>query len=196
MGKRLIIKGADFSKNGIPYSLTWYSNNIDKSTDITVVYADDENKYTWNDNIFPGYCLYNQYKGKPVNIIRTRIPNSFKLYKYATKLKYSILYAEAASAGSEVSVLRKLKDFTLSEDDLKNNIITIQLHETIKLSDSNLSGIFIGVNLQDVPAELTSIRDLRIPCCRLSNENLYYIDYNKVFTKFNAGLSMDYGYEQ
>lgn len=200
MGKRLIIKGADFSKNGIQYSLTWYSNNTAEDSAISCVYGLNVNNFQWNDNLCPGFTLSEQFRGRPVNIIRTRIASQFRNASYATKLKYPVFYQEATAINTEVKVLRKITDFTLSADDIKKDIIEIHLPETITLASDNLSGISIGVPLADLPSD--ALADLnagliQIPCAKLSSKTLYYVEINKQFKSLsNVGVGIDYGYEQ
>lgn len=201
MGKRLIIKGADFSKNGIPYSLTWYSNNVNKTGNDLLVFGNNSSTgWEWNNYIYPGYFLYEQFRGKPVNIVRTRINDTFRSKAYATKLKYHIFYIEAAAVGTEYKVLRELMSFTLSADDIKKDIIEIRLPETITLSNGNLSGISIGCPIANLPTEATkdfNNKSLGIPCVRLYKNNLYHIKSSRQLSLLpDNELAFDYGYEQ
>lgn len=200
MGKRLIIKGADFSKNGIQHSLTWYSNNAMIVSDELVGYGLNVNRFQWNNNLCPGFTLSEQFRGKPVNIIRVRL-GDFKNLSYATKLKYPVFYQEATAIDTECKVLRKLMDFTLSTDDIKKDILEIRLPETITLSNNNLSGISVGVPLTDLPSDaLAALNEgnLKIPCTRLgSGRILYYVETDKQFKSLqDNGVGIDYGYEQ
>lgn len=203
MGKRLIIKGADFSKNGIPHSLTWYSNNVNEtSPDLLVFGSNNATPWEWNNSIYPGYALYEQFRGKPVNIVRTRITDTFRSKAYATKLKYTIFYMEATATDTEYKILRELTSFTLSTEDIRKDILEIRLPEVVTLSSDNLSGISIGLPLTNLPAE--AIEDfnnstLSIPSARLNNDNykLYLISSNKQFKIFDGSKpAFDYGYEQ
>ena len=200
MGKRLIIKGADFSKNGIPYSLTWYSNNTAKDSKISTGYGLNMNKFQWNSSLCPGFTLSEQFRGKPVNIIRTRIASSFGNLSYATKLKYPVFYQEATAINTEVKVLRRIMDFTLSVDDIKKGVVEIHLPETITLASDNLSGISIGVPLTDLPSDALAALNtssLQIPCARLADRTLYYVETDKQFKSLpGSGVGIDYGYVQ
>lgn len=203
MGKRLIIKGADFSKNGIPYSLEWYSNNaIDNTSDSVLVYGNSQSEILkWNDYIFPGYILHEQFRGKPVNIIRTRINSTIRNKDYITKLKYHIFYIEATAINTEYKVLKNLMSFQLTADDIKKDVIEIRLPYTVTLSSDNLSGISIGVSLTDLPTQNAisdfSKKNLVIPGIRLSGDDLYYVDSNRILKHLpGSSISTDYGYEQ
>lgn len=200
MGKRLIIKGADFSKNGIQYSLTWYSNNVNKTGESLLVFGNSVSTgWEWNNNIYPGYALYEQFRGKPVNIVRTRINDTFRNKAYAMKLKYHIFYMEATAVNTEYEVLRELMSFTLSADDIKKDIIEIRLPETITLSNDNLSGISIGCPITNLPTEALddfNNKGLSIPCIRLFESNLYHINSSRQFLLLSDNsLAFDYGYE-
>lgn len=208
MGKRLIIKGADFSRNGIKYSLTWYSNNVFDSEllsgDVLTYGGDSATYWDWNNKIYPGYSLHTQYPNKPVNIVRIALPKQVKNVSYITKLEYSVWLMTGTAYGTIHSSLENLKTFSISKDDIANkSILEIRLPKTIVLPNSGLAGFSIGVKISDITdsnalADL-KVRQLKMPIVGWAKGR--YCDYvggtsRNYLTLADADVAMDYGYEQ
>lgn len=208
MGKRLIIKGADFSKNGIQYSLTWYSNNVFDSKLLSaglLFYGGAKTSWDWNNKIFSGYSLHTQYTNKPVNIVRIALPEQVKNIPYITKLEYSVWLMTGTAYDTVYSSLENLKTFSISKDDIDNkSILEIRLPKTIVLPNSGLAGLSIGVKMSGI-TDSEALADLEKQALKmpiigngLSSRQCDYVtggakEY-KAFT--GAGIAMDYGYEQ
>lgn len=207
MGKRLIIKGANFSKNGIPYSLTWYSSNVFDNkllANRSLEYGGTKTSWDWNNKIYPGYSLHTQYPNKPVNIVRIALSKQVKNIPYVTKLEYSVWFMTGTAYDTVHSSLENLKTFSISKDDIDNkSILEIRLPKTIVLPNSGLAGLSIGVKISGITdsealADLEK-QSLKMPivgfvdgrqCDYVTGSTREY----KAFT--GAGVAMDYGYEQ
>lgn len=206
MGKRLIIKGADFSKNGIKYSLTWYSNNVFNESLLKspiLTYGGAETSWDWNNKIFPGYSLHTQYSNKPVNVIRFALPKQVKNISYITKLEYSVWLMTGIAYDAVHSSIKNLKTFSISKDDIDNkSILEIKLPETIILPSSGLAGFSIGVKMSGI-TDSKALEDLKAQSLNMplvgrldSMQCDYVTGISKLYKTINAGVAMDYGYEQ
>lgn len=208
MGKRLIIKGADFSKNGIRIPITkWYSNNVFDDELLAgnlLFYGGPKTASDWNNEIYPGYSLHTQYPNKPVNIVRIALPEQVKNIPYITKLEYSVWLMTGTAYNTVHSSLENLKTFSISKDDIDNkSILEIMLPKTIVLPNSGLAGLSIGVKLSGI-TDSEALADLEKQALKMPLVGFVpgrQCDYvklgNRNYMAFtDAGVAMDYGYEQ
>ena len=116
MGKSLIIKGADFSANGIPaYSnITWFLDSFNET------YA------TRDTNISQGYFgpgNYSQLQGKTINCIK---------FKAAASGQLTIAFADGVGGSAQISQERIIE---VSQDEV--GTVVTKLFTPIEVSQSD-----------------------------------------------------------
>lgn len=192
MGKRLIIKDADFSVNGIGKSTTvWYTDWASKGyVALANLQIALNNPVTLK---WSGYGVVNNPSilNVPINKIRTFFKNdSSEKFGIKTDFEYQI-YKITGTLNSADNTLEVIGKFKLTSEDLSAGIKIVNLDKTVTLTADKLMGISIGLPYGTYTNE-------HQPCYRYDNSSgeVIYVDaQDNVLKKFNTIPGIDFGYE-
>lgn len=135
MGKKLIIRGADFSENGISKTIEWYSDKSNKSKSVNYSYSGSSSLDKWAGAGVSNSDLI----GKRVNVIRT----FFNPDGLTTDAPYAVYHvkANALQTLAEVSLV---KSFNLTSEDIANGSVIVHLDNSYTIGE--FETLFIGYN--------------------------------------------------
>jgi len=180
MGKKIIIKDADFSANGFKGDVTyWQGNTPLQGKSMSTINASIR---TVAIGLKLGEAL-----NKPINCIKLAVTNAF------LGRTFSIF---KASVGDSVdSPFVSLKDFTVTSEDVIKGYVEVQLNESVTITNDEET-IMVGV-LNNISGESVSI----LPVYQVVSDSDRYTYYQARFTQTEitsttnqARFLISYGY--
>lgn len=174
MGKRVTIKGADFSANGME-SVVWYDVN---NTVYSGALGTGSNT---NATTFAGAEL-SASLGKPINYLRCTMQNSVN----GRPAVGSTFAVAIISYGDAVSAITPIKTFTITQEDRTNGYVYIQLDAPVVITNPSTTlgvGIVGGTGYTPVGYQSGGV------CLRGTSWN------QPTITEQALTIAMSYGYK-
>lgn len=178
MGKRLIIRGADFSENGIAPVKTWI-----QTSDVT-----DGASLSDSGKMAALGLVLSSALNQNINLIRLRFRDTYDF----TGKTYSLLMVESGVT-TQNSTPQIIQDFTISAEENASGIKEIILDQPVKIT-SNTKTIAVGyANNEsgasiDIPVAYSTTASYK-NVIRLSGSG-----HSPADVVTNIGLGMDLGY--
>lgn len=167
MGKRLVIKGADFSANGMYEPLIdWYNNGAKYSPTAMM------------SNTLAGVGLV--MSGKTINTLR------FYLYDTSGLLGKTVKVYLATSGGTYTGSEPAITTYTITQEDIANGYVTISWSSAVTVGDNQAIMVVSDVAL--VGYAIGSSED-RIPYIRTDGSLATQLE-----TQNSVYICMEYGY--
>lgn len=189
MGKKLIIKGADFSENCIERTVVWYSDYAIQQLDSNAI-----NFYSTAgpQNLWAGAGRIDEnVANKQVNIIRTKFNTDDPLGNdVVADNKYAIFKVSATDL-NETATVELVKEFSITAEDIAAGTKTILLDESITMVPYS-SILMIGYN--GITDNSTNKRILPVASCNSTPNLSVSLKTEKLIQSSNAKSCIDYGY--
>lgn len=131
MGKKLIIKGADFSENCIEREITWYSDYATQQLSQNAI-----NIYSTGgpQNLWAGAGRMDEnVANKQVNIIRTKFNMSDPQGNTVVADNKYAIFKVSATDLNETATIELVKEFSITAEDIAAGTKTILLDEPITM---------------------------------------------------------------
>ena len=175
MGKRLIIKGADFSDNAIPieYETDWYLNNttVDRES------ISFNPAYVAGATAFWGAYATTAAVGKTINIVRLELKS---ISQQTLPLTMSLCKVKVGdTTATDFTVI---KNFTITSDDVAAG------YKEIEIDDTTLA----SVNETIAPCLIDNSTTVYSPIGMISDSNAYYmrLDANHTTCAISQGYEV------
>ena len=189
MGKKLIIKGADFSENCIEKEIIWYSDYATQQLS-----PNEPNIYSTAgpQNLWVGAGRIDEnVANKQVNIIRTKFNTDDPLGNdVVADNKYAIFKVSATDL-NETATIELVKEFSITAEDIASGTKTILLDESIMMV-SYSSILMIGYN--GITDNSTNKRILPVATCNSTFNLSVSLNSGKLIQSSVVKSCIDYGY--
>lgn len=189
MGKKLIIKGADFSENCIERTVVWYSDYAIQQLDSNAI-----NFYSTagTQNLWAGAGRIDENAAnKQVNIIRTKFNTDDPLGNdVVADNKYAIFKVSATDL-NETATIELVKEFSITAEDIAAGTKTILLDKSITMVPYS-SILMIGYN--GITDASTNKRILPVASCNSTPNLSVSLKNGKLIQSSTTKSCIDYGY--